>query len=311
MPRRTPWAFSQQVPAGQPVHVRSRSSNATRIFDDEADLKVGDGDAIEFDVIPLPESGAATSTGRRTAAGPASISEATTRTSAGRPASTPMTTAFWTSGRGPASTRTTTADRSRPSGPRRQSVAQGRLRRGRLPARPRTTLTARARTRSSGSWRRSPTRRSRIRTARPASSSTSTSGPSMEPARLLGRRDGRRGGTYGDFGGGNAIRRGGKRDHRSFGLGRGRHQVRGSGGRQLRSQSRALLPIRHLRPSDEHSRRGERLHHWRGRSVQRDLLVTLGGVDVAGLPCFQTEAGVSVDRLPNRRGRSCTTWVTC
>ena len=49
---RTPWVFSQQVPAGQPVHVRIQIFDTDTIFDDEADLKVGDGDAIEFDVSP-------------------------------------------------------------------------------------------------------------------------------------------------------------------------------------------------------------------------------------------------------------------
>lgn len=49
---KTPWAFSQQVPAGQPVHVKIQIFDTDAIFDDEADLKVGDGDAIEFDVDP-------------------------------------------------------------------------------------------------------------------------------------------------------------------------------------------------------------------------------------------------------------------
>jgi len=49
---RTPWVFSQQVPAGQPVHVKIQVFDTDTIFDDEGDLKVGDGDAIEFDVDP-------------------------------------------------------------------------------------------------------------------------------------------------------------------------------------------------------------------------------------------------------------------
>ena len=50
--QRTPWDFSQLVPAGEPVHVRIQIFDADQIFDDEADLKVGDGDAISFDVDP-------------------------------------------------------------------------------------------------------------------------------------------------------------------------------------------------------------------------------------------------------------------
>jgi len=49
---RTPWTFSRSVPAGQPVHVKIQVFDTDAIFDDEADLKVGDGDAIEFDVDP-------------------------------------------------------------------------------------------------------------------------------------------------------------------------------------------------------------------------------------------------------------------
>jgi hypothetical protein len=49
---KTPWAFSRQVPVGQPVHVKIQIFDTDTIFDDEADLKVNDGDAIEFDVDP-------------------------------------------------------------------------------------------------------------------------------------------------------------------------------------------------------------------------------------------------------------------
>jgi hypothetical protein len=49
---KTPWAFTQQVPAGEKVHVKIQIFDTDTIFDDEADLKVGDGDAIEFDVDP-------------------------------------------------------------------------------------------------------------------------------------------------------------------------------------------------------------------------------------------------------------------
>jgi hypothetical protein len=49
----TPWVFSQQVPAGQPVHVRIQIFDTDTLFDDEADLKVGDGDAINIDVNPF------------------------------------------------------------------------------------------------------------------------------------------------------------------------------------------------------------------------------------------------------------------
>ena len=50
--KRTPWDFTQLVPAGQPVHVRIQIFDADAVFDDEADLKVGDGDDISFDVDP-------------------------------------------------------------------------------------------------------------------------------------------------------------------------------------------------------------------------------------------------------------------
>ncbi|HEX2455273.1 MAG TPA: hypothetical protein VHI99_16360 [Vicinamibacterales bacterium] len=49
----TPWVFSQQVPAGQPVHVRIQIFDTDTLFDDEADLKVGAGDAINIDVNPF------------------------------------------------------------------------------------------------------------------------------------------------------------------------------------------------------------------------------------------------------------------
>ena len=106
---KTPWAFTQQVPAGQPVHVKIDIFDTDTIFDDEADLKVGDGDAIEFDVDPATGKWSGDINWPQNSAGPDSTSAATTRTSAGRPASTPTTTACWTSGNGSVWTRTTTA----------------------------------------------------------------------------------------------------------------------------------------------------------------------------------------------------------
>ena len=50
---KTPWVFSQQVPVGQPVHVRIQIFDEDLVFDDEADLKVGDGNAINLDVNPV------------------------------------------------------------------------------------------------------------------------------------------------------------------------------------------------------------------------------------------------------------------
>lgn len=49
---KTPWVFTQQVPAGQPVHLKIQIFDEDTISDDEADLKVGDGDAIELDIDP-------------------------------------------------------------------------------------------------------------------------------------------------------------------------------------------------------------------------------------------------------------------
>jgi hypothetical protein len=44
--------FTVQVPAGQPVHVKIQGFDEDNFSDDEADLKTGDGNAIDFDVDP-------------------------------------------------------------------------------------------------------------------------------------------------------------------------------------------------------------------------------------------------------------------
>ncbi len=49
----TPWVFSQQVPAGQPVHVTIEIWDSDENFDDQADAKPGAGGAIELDVDPI------------------------------------------------------------------------------------------------------------------------------------------------------------------------------------------------------------------------------------------------------------------
>jgi uncharacterized repeat protein (TIGR01451 family) len=50
---KTPWAFSRQVPAGQPVHVTIEIWDSDTIFDDQADAKPGAGNSIELDVDPV------------------------------------------------------------------------------------------------------------------------------------------------------------------------------------------------------------------------------------------------------------------
>lgn len=50
---KTPWVFSRQVPAGQPVHVKIEIWDSDLQFDDPADAKPGDGDSIELDVDPV------------------------------------------------------------------------------------------------------------------------------------------------------------------------------------------------------------------------------------------------------------------
>ena len=50
--KRTPWVFTQQVPAGQTVHVKIQLFDDDLAFDDEGDAKPGDGSALEFDVNP-------------------------------------------------------------------------------------------------------------------------------------------------------------------------------------------------------------------------------------------------------------------
>ena len=49
---RTPWVFTAQVPAGQPVHVKIQLFDEDLVFDDEGDAKPGDGKAVELDVNP-------------------------------------------------------------------------------------------------------------------------------------------------------------------------------------------------------------------------------------------------------------------
>jgi hypothetical protein len=49
---RTPWLFTQDVPAGQKVHVKIQVFDEDDLFDDEADLLIGDGNAIDVDVDP-------------------------------------------------------------------------------------------------------------------------------------------------------------------------------------------------------------------------------------------------------------------
>jgi uncharacterized repeat protein (TIGR01451 family) len=50
---KTPWMFSQMVPAGQPVHVKIQIFDSDLVFDDEGDAKPGDGNAVELDVDPV------------------------------------------------------------------------------------------------------------------------------------------------------------------------------------------------------------------------------------------------------------------
>jgi len=50
----TPWVFSQQVPAGQPVHVTIEIWDSDEYYDDQADAKPGDGSAIELDIDRSP-----------------------------------------------------------------------------------------------------------------------------------------------------------------------------------------------------------------------------------------------------------------
>jgi uncharacterized repeat protein (TIGR01451 family) len=50
---KTPWIFSQQVPAGQPVHVTIEIWDSDTVFDDQADAKPGAGNSIELDVDPV------------------------------------------------------------------------------------------------------------------------------------------------------------------------------------------------------------------------------------------------------------------
>jgi len=50
---KTPWVFSQQVPAGQPVHVTIEIWDSDLHFDDQADAKPGAGKSIELDVDPV------------------------------------------------------------------------------------------------------------------------------------------------------------------------------------------------------------------------------------------------------------------
>jgi uncharacterized repeat protein (TIGR01451 family) len=50
---KTPWIFTQMVPAGSPVHVRIEIWDSDTAFDDQADAKPGSGDAIELDVDPV------------------------------------------------------------------------------------------------------------------------------------------------------------------------------------------------------------------------------------------------------------------
>jgi len=49
---KTPWVFTTQVPAGQPVHVNIDLFDADLISDDEADLKVGSGSSLNLVVDP-------------------------------------------------------------------------------------------------------------------------------------------------------------------------------------------------------------------------------------------------------------------
>jgi hypothetical protein len=50
--KKTPWAFTQQVNPDQPVNVKIQIFDEDLIFDDEADLKVGDGNSIFLIVDP-------------------------------------------------------------------------------------------------------------------------------------------------------------------------------------------------------------------------------------------------------------------
>jgi uncharacterized repeat protein (TIGR01451 family) len=48
----TPWQFTEQVPRGQPVRVRIQVFDSDEFFDDEMDLKPGDGNAIDLTIDP-------------------------------------------------------------------------------------------------------------------------------------------------------------------------------------------------------------------------------------------------------------------
>jgi hypothetical protein len=50
---KTPWVFTFKVPANQPVHVKIEIFDSDSFFDDDADLKPGDGDDINLDIDPV------------------------------------------------------------------------------------------------------------------------------------------------------------------------------------------------------------------------------------------------------------------
>ena len=312
--KRTPWDFSQLVPAGEPVHVHIQIFDADLALDDELDLKLADGNAISFDVDPA--------TGKWS--GDVNYPQNCSRPGlnlGGDNANVCWQASFDTDDDGLLDV----WERSGVDTDNDSLIDLDLPALGVNPLRKDIFVEADYLTASNHSHGPSKDAIQRVVASfanAPIANPDNTTGVQLhvDVGSLYGAGavfqvvgTGGVAGSYGDFGGGNAIEEAGNEIIEILWTRAGAgHPVRGSGGRQLQSQSRALLPICHLRPSDQHSRRSERLHHWRSRSSCNATCSSRWEASTSpACPASRPKPVSRWDRLPNRRGRSCTTWVTC
>ena len=295
---KTPWAFSQQVPAGQPVHVKIQIFDTDAIFDDEADLKVGDGDAIEFDVDPATGKWSGDINWPQNCSRPG-------LNLGGNNANVCWQASFDTDNDGLLDVWEkfgvdTNNDGHHRSGP---SSAQAPTRCARTSSsrpttsRLRITLTVRGRTRSTGScasFANAPI--SNPDRQRPACSSMSTSATCMAPEGSS--RSSGPAARWGPMGTSAEATKSSRPGTRSSTLSSPR--------RDPASSSRIWKPPTTISTAGWSSRYAIFGHQTNARAAANDcttgaidpenrqFLLTLGGVDAAGQPCFGTEAGFSI-----------------
>jgi hypothetical protein len=302
--KRTPWDFSQLVPAGEPVHVRIKIFDADLALDDELDLKLADGNAISFDVDPA--------TGKWS--GDVNYPQNCSRPGlnlGGDNANVCWQASFDTDDDG-------LLDVWERSGVDTDNDSLIDLDLPALGVNPlRKDIFVEADYLSASNHSHGPSKDAIQRVVAsfanaPIANPDNTTGVQLhvDVGSLYGAGavfqvvgTGGVAGSYGDFGGGNAIEEAGNEIIRSFGRGQGPATQFEDLETDNFNPNRELF-FRYAIFGHQTNTRAAANDCTTGAVdlVQRDVLVTLGGVDVAGLPCFQTEAGVSVGSASEQAG---------